>query len=266
MLIFPLVYTLYLSLHEWSLSSKAGPSFVGLRNYLKLLGSDRLFYESLWITGYYTAGSVAIELVLGLIVALFLNRRFRGRGILRSLFLFPMVATPVAISVVWAMLYEPNAGVLNQLLVALGLSPLQWIADASTVLPSLILVDVWHWTPLMTLILLAGLASLPPEPYESAIIDGATRRQVFWYVTLPLLRPTIVVAVLFRSIDALKTFETIYVLTEGGPGRASETLNLLSYHVGFVYYRMGYVSAMLTVFVLIILALSLLLIKGRRAR
>jgi multiple sugar transport system permease protein len=175
-----------------------------------------------------------------------------------------MVATPVAISLVWMMMFNPSQGVLNYFLGFLGLGPLDWVGTDRWVIPSLVMVDTWQWVPLITLIATAGLAALPTEPYEAARIDGANNWQVFWRITLPLLRPTLMVAILFRAIDCLKTFDTIMVITSGGPGTSSETLNIYIFQQAFDYWHMGYASALIVIFLAIILAVALVLIKYRR--
>jgi multiple sugar transport system permease protein len=175
-----------------------------------------------------------------------------------------MVATPVAIALVWMMMYNPTLGVMNYLVSLVGLGPYTWVSNAALVIPALAVVDTWEWTPLITLITLAGLATLPIEPYESAVIDGASAAQMFWRITLPLLRPTIIVALLFRAIDCLKTFDIIYVMTQGGPGFASETLNVYTFQVGLFYFHMGYASSLLVILFALVLGVSLLLIKVRR--
>jgi multiple sugar transport system permease protein len=198
-------------------------------------------------------------------IAVLFNREFMGKGLLRTIFLFPMIATPVAIALVWRLMYQPTLGVLNQLLEFLRLPPSLWVADTSLVLPALALVDIWEWTPLITLITLAGLSVLPEEPFEAAAIDGASRWQTFWKITLPMLRPVIIVAVTFRLIDALKTFDIIFVITQGGPGFASETLNLYVYSTSFQYQNLGYAASLLVVFFAIVVGSAVLLLKFRRA-
>lgn len=265
MLLFPFGYTVHLSLHEWFASSTTPPRFVGLKNYLAM-PADARFVQGLVRTFLYTGLAVAGEVALGTALALLFNRVFVGRGLARTLFLLPMVATPVAVGLVWLLMYDPAAGVLNYLLSLAGLPPSLWVNDPRTVIPALVLVDVWQWTPLVMLITLAGLTALPPEPFEAARIDGASGVQILRHVTLPMLRPYIVVAALFRGIDALKTFDTIYVITRGGPAFASETLNLYIYSNAFEYLHIGYSSAMLVVFFAVVLGLSLVLIAVRRGR
>jgi multiple sugar transport system permease protein len=264
LMVFPVFYTVYMSLHSWFASSLTVPEFIGLQNFRRAFTQDDRFRNAIWLTVYFTILATALQLVLGIALALLLNRPFRGKGFFRSIFLMPMVATPVAIALVWMMMYNPTLGVMNYLVGLVGLGPYKWVSDVRFVIPALAVVDTWEWTPLITLITLAGLASLPLEPYESALIDGATPAQMFWRITLPLLRPTIVVALLFRSIDCLKTFDIIYVMTAGGPGFASETLNVYTFQVGLFYFHIGYACSLLVILFALVLGVSLILIKVRR--
>ena len=264
LMVFPVFYTVYMSLHSWFASSLTAPEFIGLQNFKRAFTQDERFRNAIWLTLYFTALATALQLILGVSLALLLNRPFRGKGFFRSIFLLPMVATPVAIALVWMMMYNPTLGVMNYLVGLVGLGPYKWVSDVRFVIPALAAVDTWEWTPLITLITLAGLATLPLEPYESALIDGATPAQMFWRITLPLLRPTIMVALLFRSIDCLKTFDIIYVMTAGGPGFASETLNVYTFQVGLFYFHIGYASSLLVILFALVLGVSLILIKVRR--
>ncbi|HWT82191.1 MAG TPA: sugar ABC transporter permease [Candidatus Methylomirabilis sp.] len=264
LMVFPVFYTVYMSLHSWFASSLTTPEFIGLQNFKRAFTQDERFRNAIWLTLYFTLLATALQLVLGVALALLLNRPFRGKGFFRSIFLMPMVATPVAIALVWMMMYNPTLGVMNYLVGLVGLGPYKWVSDVRIVIPALAAVDTWEWTPLITLITLAGLATLPLEPYESALIDGATPVQMFWRITLPLLRPTIVVALLFRSIDCLKTFDIIYVMTAGGPGFASETLNVYTFQVGLFYFHIGYACSLLVILFALVLGVSLILIKVRR--
>jgi multiple sugar transport system permease protein len=264
LMVFPVAYTLYMSVHSWYASSVTSPHFIGLENFRRAFVEDDRFRNALWLTVYFTALATALQLVLGVSLALVLNRPFRGKGLVRSIFLLPMVATPVAIALVWMMMFNPTLGVMNYLVGLVGLGPYRWVSNAAIVVPALAVVDTWEWTPLITLITLAGLATLPIEPYESALIDGASVTQMFWRITLPLLRPTIIVALLFRAIDCLKTFDIIYVMTQGGPGFASETLNVYTFQVGLFYFHIGYASSLLVILFALVLGVSLLLIKVRR--
>jgi multiple sugar transport system permease protein len=207
---------------------------------------------------------VIVETVLGIAIALLFNLDFRGKNFLKTLFLLPMIATPVAIGLVWLLIYEPTIGFANQFLKLLHLPPQLWLASTKQVLMSLVIVDVWQWTPMIALVVLAGLTSLPTEPYEAAQVDGASRWQVLTKITLPLLQPTILVAVLLRSIDALKTFDIIYSMTGGGPGFSSETINIYGFVQGFSYFKLGMVSSLLMLFFAIVLGMSMLLVTARK--
>jgi len=265
MLAFPLIYTLYMSFQDWSLASNASPQFVFLDNYITLFTTDTRFKNSIVVTFYFTALGVTVQTFLGVTLALLFNRQFWGRGILRTLAILPMVATPVAIALIFVMMFHPTLGVLNYFLTVIGLPPWTWTYASSTVIPALVIVDTWQWTPLIMLIVLAGLAALPGEPYEAAMIDGASSAQMLWHITLPLLRPTIVTAALFRMIDSLKTFDIIFVMTQGGPGGASDTINIYLFNTAFSYFHMGMASSMVVIFFAIILGISVLAVRIRRA-
>jgi multiple sugar transport system permease protein len=260
-ILFPWMFTLYMSVHDWKVTGDT--PYVGLANYAKMLTDERFLYAVVR-TLYFTAASVIAPLILGVWAAVCFASKFRLRGLARTLFVLPMMATPVAISLVWTMMFHPQLGVLNYLLTSVGLPPSTWVYDASTVIPTLVMVETWQWTPLVMLIVLGGIASLPTDPYEAAILDGASAWQMFRHITLPLVWPFIMVAAVIRLIDALKTFDTIYVITLGGPGTASETINILLYQTAFAYYDLGYGSAMVVVFFVLILLISLLLLRIRQ--
>jgi len=262
---FPIIYVFRMSLYEWFMMGKSIPYFVGIKNYYRLLSEDPRFWYAVLRTFYFVALAIPLQTVLGLSCALIFNKQFLGRGLLRVIFIFPMMATPVAIALIWIMIFHPIVGLGRYGLSLIGLKSL-WIHSPKTVIPTLVLVDTWQWTPLMMLITLGGLAAIPQESYEAALVDGATRWQRFVYVILPLLRPFIVVAVLFRVIDCLKTFDIIYVMTQGGPGTASETINIYLFNTAFYWFHMGYASSVVVIFLAIIIGFSLILIRVRRAR
>jgi multiple sugar transport system permease protein len=266
LMVFPLIYTFWMSLQEWLVSSITAPKFIGIGNYIRIFTKDPRFVNALINTLYFTILALMVETILGVAIALVFNRRFYGNGLARTLFIFPMVATPVAIALVWMLMFNPTLGILNYFLELLHLPDLLWVSDKKTVIPALVLVDAWQWIPFISLIVLAGLSSLPTEPFESAVIDGGNGWQIFWWITLPMIRPSIMVAVLFRAIDAIKTFDFIYVMTQGGPGHASETLNLYIFQTSFNYFRMGYASSLLMIFFALIMVMSIILIRLRRVQ
>ncbi|MGY4477656.1 carbohydrate ABC transporter permease [Bradyrhizobium sp. USDA 3364] len=260
-IVFPWVFTIWMSLQEWKVGSPT--VFVGLANYLRL-PTDPRFVEAVGHTLSYTALSVLLPLVFGTLAAVVFHQKFAARGFLRGIFIMPMMATPVAIALVWTMMFHPQLGVLNYLLSLVGLPPQLWVFNPATVIPSLVLVETWQWTPLVMLIVLGGLAAIPTEPYESAQIDGANFWQVFRFITLPLIMPFLFIAGMIRMIDAVKSFDIIFAITQGGPGSASETINVYLYSVAFVYYDLGYGSAIAVVFFLLIVALAALLLYLRK--
>jgi len=263
MMLFPIIYTVRISFYEWSMSATTPPKWVGLSNYLELLKDER-FWHAVGSTFYFTIAALVFEVVLGIAIAVLLSRQFRGKNIVKTIFLLPMVATPVAMGLVWMLIYEPTIGVANLMLKSLGFEPLLWLASTSQVIPSLVIIDVWEWTPMIALIVMAGLATLPTDPYEAADVDGASRWTKFFSITLPLLRPTIIVAAMLRLIDVLKTFDIIYATTQGGPNFASETLNLYGYVLGFQYFKLGMASSLLVIFFAIVMALTLFMIWMRK--
>ncbi|MFB9276716.1 carbohydrate ABC transporter permease [Cohnella cellulosilytica] len=263
MMLFPIAYTLWISFYEWSMSAVTPPAFVGLDNYISMFKDER-FLDSVYNTFYFTIVALVAEMVLGLAIAVLFNRSFKGKNIAKTLFLLPMVATPVAMGLVWMLIYEPTIGAANTILKSIGLEPQLYLASMTQVIPSLIVVDVWQWTPMVALILMAGLSTLPTDPYESADVDGASAWQKFVHITLPLLKPTILIALMLRLIDVLKTFDIIYATTQGGPNFKSETLNIYGYVLGFQYFKLGSASALLVIFFLIVMALTLLLIWTKK--
>jgi len=261
LLIFPTVYNIQMSLFNWYVAKP--PQFVGLNNYLDIFLRDGRFWAAVWHTVYLTGLCIPVELVLGTAIALLFNQRLPGNSLLRLLFVLPMVATPVAIALIWTIILTPSGGVLNSLLEQAGLPTFLWATHPDTVIPSLALVDIWQWTPMVTLIVLAALESLPDEPFEAALIDGASVVQVFFRITLPFLAPALAVAAMFRTMDTLKTFDVIYVITQGGPGTSSETLNVYVYLKGFNFLHLGYASALSMILLGLVFGTSLALSKFR---
>ena len=264
LMVFPVLYTLYLSFTNWNLTSGAPMSFVGFRSYARVLSEPR-FLHALGRTFAFTAAAVAIEGLLGVTAALMLNRAFVGKSVAKLLLLLPLVATPVAVGIVFNLFYDPTIGLLNFVLQSLGLPPGLWVTHQRTVLASLVLVDVWQWTPMIALIVLAGLAGLPEEPVEAARIDGASEWQIIRWVTIPMVMPVILTALILRLIDALKTFDIIFAMTGGGPGYASETLNIMGFKYSFEYFRMGQSAVILVVLFVVVFTCSLGIMRLRAA-
>ena len=227
-------------------------------------GDDPQFLNSLWVTLRFVTASVAIETVLGFALALFCVREFRGIRLLRTVLIMPMVITPVVVAIVFRLIYASDAGMLTAFSEALGGGPVQILGEPTRAFIGLVALDVWEWTPLMFLILLAGLQSLPVEPFEAARVDGAGPWRVFVDHTLPMLRPVLAIAIVLRTIDAFGTFDQVFVLTRGGPGEATRLLSIFGYDTAFKFQQTGYAAALFVTMGLIILAMALAAVRMLR--
>ena len=267
MVAFPLLYTVRLSFSSWQMGMGESIDFVGLQNYIHFFQNDR-FRNAFFFTIRYTLVAVSLQTVLGVAIALLVGKIKFKTNFIRTIFLLPMVATPVVVGILWRLMYEPTIGIFNMALGAFGVDPQPWLGSSSTVFMSLIIMDVWQWTPMIMLIVLAGMSGLSEDVFESARIDGANEAQIIMRVTIPLLLPTILMAVLLRLIDSLRTFDQIFSTTQGGPGFASENLNILTYRYAFEHFQMGEASALLMIFFTLVLSFTLVytLIKNRIER
>jgi multiple sugar transport system permease protein len=261
LIVAPVVANFVLSLYDYFVGGRI--TFIGLENYQRALGASR-FWGGVQRTLYFTLTAVPLQLLIGIALAELFNRDFPGKGLARTIILLPMVATPVAIALIWALMFNPSLGVLNHFLESLGLPRSLWVAQSSLAIPSLVLVDTWQWSPMIALIVLAAMQSVPAEHYEAARIDGASGWQSFWHITIPGIRSAIVVALILRSVDALKTFDIIYVITEGGPGTASETLNVFAFKTGFQFFHAGYAATLLIFLMFLVLGIAVVLNQVRR--
>lgn len=259
LVVYPTIYALQLSLKKWNLTESTKQKFVGLSNYINILLDER-FLNALTRTLIFVLVGAALSLVLGFILALLLNRNFPGKGIIRTCLIVPMIVTPVVVGLAWRFMYNAELGMINYFLELLGFEQFAFLGNMYTALPAIIITDVWQYTSFVMLILLAGLESLSPVPFEAAKIDGANGWQIFRYLTLPLMKGTILVAVLFRIMLSFSAFDTIFVMTGGGPGRASETLMMYVYRLGFEHWHMGKASAVgiIMLFTLIIISKSII--------
>ena len=257
MLAFPTAYVFSISLRDYKLTDPtAGNPFVGLENYKTLL-SDPEFFSALWRSVLFTVGSVTLTFVVGMAIALLLNRRdIRGTGLTRTAILVPLILTPLVIGATYRFMLDRDNGIINEFLALVGLQRIPFLADPAWAMTSVILVDVWQWTPFAVLVLLAGLESLPVEPFEAARMDGASRWGEFWYITLPLLAPVIAVVLLIRTMDAFREFDKIFIMTGGGPGIATQTLPIFLYRSGFQDFDMGFSAATGVVMLIIVTVVS----------
>jgi multiple sugar transport system permease protein len=256
-IIFPLLFTIRVSFSSWDVV-KPGLDWIGGKNYVRLF-EDVRFWESLTRLSMMAVGSVLIQYVLGFGLALLVWRDVILKRFVRVLFLVPMMTTPVIMSVIWRTILHESLGPANDIVQLFGFKPLTWLSTGGMAMLSVIMVEVWQWTPFMFLLLLAGLLSLPDEPYMAAAIDGAGPVRTFFSVTFPLMAPISVGAILIRLIEASKLMETVYVLTSGGPGTATETSSYYIYIRGLRDYQIGY-AASLSLIYLVIMIISLTII------
>lgn len=256
MIIVPLGYNFYMSFTDWQMSLVKAPQFLGLANYKEVFHDER-FWKSVWRTVVFSLIAISLETVLGVALAQLINRKFYGRRLVQALMLLPVVATPVALGMVWTLILEPSIGFANVVVNALGFESRTFIATTGfESLFCLILIDVWEWTPMVMLMVYGGLMTIPLDPYESALIDGANKWQTFTKITLPLASSSILVAVLMRLIDVVKTYDIIYATTQGGPSFATETINIYGYLNMFAYYKFGKAAAISVLFFIVVMAIG----------
>lgn len=262
-MIFPLGYSLAISLQDYELSRIGQERFIGLDNYIRLF-SNSSFWTAMGNTITFVVLAVGLELVLGFFLALLLhNKATFMRGFFRSTLLTPMFITPIAVGLMFRFLLNSQLGVIPTALEAIGLR-VNWFGP-DLALFSIVLIDVWQWTPFMLLLLLAGLESLPEDPFEAARVDGAVGWAMVRHITIPLMRPIILAAVIIRMLDAFKVYEYIYAITRGGPGEATESMQYFIYRTGFIYFRAGEAAAMsFTLIIVITLLVALLFTVLRR--
>jgi len=262
----PLVYLAWTSLMRLDLAMPYLSGFAGLDNYVKM-GTDPRFWNSLVLTGIYTASTVVLQVVIGLSLAMLVLQIPRGQGLLRVAAILPIVLASVVVGLFWrTLVLAPDFGVVDLVTRALGLGSHNWLGDPQLALISVIAIHTWQWTPFAFLVLLASLATLPPDVYEAARLDRASAWQRFRHITLPLIRPAVVMVVILRMMTALSAFAAIFAATGGGPGSATEILNLYAYRTSFTELNLGYGASLAMVLLAITLAISFAMFRLRRAR
>ena len=256
--VYPLTYSFVISFFRSDIR-KPGVVFLGFKNYVEIFKTPELLL-SFWKTIYFTMVSVAIEMVAGIAIALAFNRNFVGRPAARSLILIPWAIPAVVNGILWNWLVHPKIGIVNYLLVQLGILERYkpWLADPAWALNIIIIADAWKWTPLVVLLILAGLQAIPDELYEAATIDGCTRTQTFFRVTLPLLRWPILVTLLLRTVEAIRVFDIIFIMTRGGPASTTKLTTFYVWEVAFKYHRLGFGSALAYLLTVLIVILAIL--------
>ncbi len=242
----PLFYTGWLSLTSWNIGRGAPPQFSGFDNYLRLVGDAR-FHAALKTSATFMIGATSLEVVLGVALALLVNRSFRGQTFVQGILIVPMITSPVAVGTIWYLLYNSKIGPLTYFVERLGFGTQDWLGTTATALPAIILADIWEWTPFVFLLALSGLQGIPEAVIEAARIDGAGGWRLFTSVTFPMLRGVIVAAGILRAMDAFKIFDTIFIMTGGGPGRSTESASLFVYRTAFTQFEFGYAAAMVIV-------------------
>ena len=261
--LFPFIVSFILSFTDYSLLRPGQTKFIFLDNYIEIMKTDE-FWIALRVTVVFTVLAVFVQVVLGVVIATLLHNENTNISFLRTMYLLPLAITPIAATFTFRLMFNPSLGVLNYFMKLLGFEPQAWLASPSTALFSLILVDTWQWTPFVLLICLGGLASLPNEPFEAAKVDGASSWQIFIKITVPMLYPFIGLALLFRSIDAFKTFDIIYVLTSGGPGILTRTLNLYAFKHGIEFLSMGYAGSIAIVMLIITIVVAQIFLRKNK--
>ncbi|MEH7909808.1 sugar ABC transporter permease [Rhizobium laguerreae] len=244
------IYVVWLTLHNFSLMRPGQEQFIGLDNYVRLLLDPRGL-NALWRTVLFTVLATTVELIIGLFIALLLDREFPGKRIARAIMLVPIVMTPIVVGLTWRFMFDPSSGMANYLLSLLHLGPVDWLGNPNVALSSVMIADIWQWTPFVVLLTMASLEALPGDPQNAARVDGAREWQVLWHITLPALHRALLVVALIRAIDSVKTFDIFYIMTRGGPALSTETLNLYGYISAFTNFDISYaltVAMVLTIF------------------
>ncbi|MEU4227158.1 sugar ABC transporter permease [Nonomuraea sp. NPDC026600] len=262
-LLLPMVIVFVLSFFHWELLSP--PTFAGLDNYRRLAG-DGQSWHSLWITVVYVLLCIPLQTVLALVLALLLNQRIKGVRVFRSLFVVPWMATPIVMGLVWNWIFDPRDGAINSALAVIGVTGPDWLSDATWALPAVALVNIWQYSGYNMLFFLAGLQGIPKELYDAAATDGATPRQRFWRVTLPLLNPTMFFVMVTNLIGAFQVFDTVFVMTNGGPGHSTEVINFKIFGTAFREFDFGYASTLSMLLFAVILGVTLTQVRffGKR--
>ena len=260
---FPVFWALYTSVHDYTLINPSFDTFTGAGNYQAAI-EDKEFRHSLLLTCGFVFGVVVFEFLLGFIVALMLNTVERGKAIYYGILLCPLLMNPVIVGLIWRMFLHPSLGIVNYLLSVVSIAPVNWLGSTKVAFWTLVMVDIWHQVSFMIVLLLAGLAALPREPYEAARVDGASMFQSFFHITLPLMWPVIAVTLLIRMIFAVKTYDLVYIMTRGGPGVSTDLVSYFIYRTAFVSLNVGEASAMSVILLGLILALTAWLYRYMR--
>ena len=262
--VFPLGFTILTSFFDYTLISPNHDNFIGLGNFREMM-EEKYLGASLWVTLKFVIASVTVEFIIGMSVALALNSVTRFKNVYYLILLAPLLINPVVVGLTWRMLLHTELGIVNYLIGFAGIDSVNWLGNAKVAFWTVVLVDIWHQVSFMVILLLAGLASLPREPYEAARMDGASSITCFFHITLPLMRPVIIIAVLLRLIFAIKTFDIIFIMTKGGPGIATDLISYFIYRAAFFGLDIGRASAMSVGLLVLILILTAYIFRYMRS-
>ncbi|MEW6667682.1 MAG: sugar ABC transporter permease [Thermodesulfobacteriota bacterium] len=262
----PLVILIVMSTYTIDLTFPAGNRWVGIKNYIQMMGDSR-FWHAMRLTVIYTASTVFLQVAIGLALAMAFFRGFRGEGFLRVSVLLPMILAPVVVGLAFrTMIMTPEYGILDYASILLGFGSRPWLVDPTWALISVIIIHTWQWTPFAFLVFLASLTALPQDPLEAALMDARSGWQRFWHVILPMIRPAVIIVIIFRTMIALRAFAAIFSATGGGPGTATEILNLYAYRESFNSLNLGYGAALGTVLLILTVAVSMVFFRMRQSR
>ena len=250
----PTLFMFFLSFRSWVITLPGTNVFAGLENFYRM-AQDPRFWNSVKVSIYLAGTPIVMQLILGMALALALHTNLKGFGMCKVLYVSPMIIPPVVVGLIWKIMFIPDVGSFNYFLELIGIQGPDWLNRMDTAVWAIIIAAVWEWTPFVTITILAGLESLPPEPFEAAKIDGASGTKTFWYITLPMLLPILAVVILFRIIESLGVLPLIFMMTDGGPANATETINYYAFKM-FNYYEISYSSSIIVVIFFTILALS----------
>jgi len=248
--ILPILYLILTSFTSWDLSRPGSLQFIDIQNYVRIFTKDKRFWNSVIVQLKLSFMTVPAQVILGLALAMFLKERIKNTWLIelaRGMLIIPMVIPPIVAAIIWKILFTPPVSIISYVSTSLGFGQLDWLGDPDLALVAIAIAGVWEFFPFCFLLLYAGLLSLPDEPYEAAMVDGSSGWQTFRYVTLPMLMPTISIVLLFRIIDSIRAFPLIFVMTQGGPGFATEPTNFYAYTQAFTFTYVGYSSAMIVV-------------------
>ena len=259
-ILFPITFALISSFFDYTLINKSFNNFIGVENYINSIKDEQLF-NSISVTFFFVILVVLFEFLLGFFIALLLNSIVRFKSIYYFILLLPLLINPIVVGLIWRMFLHPQLGILNYLLSLISIDPINWLGDPKMAFITIIFVDIWHQVSFMIILLLAGLSAIPKEPYEAARSDGAGIVDCFIHITLPYMRPVIIVTILIRLIFAIKTYDLIYIMTKGGPGDATDLISYYIYRSAFISLNLGEAAAMSTILLLIIIILTLPLFK-----